>query len=96
MLNVGETGTVIHIYQIYLHIFFLKCTYILIIVVLFQVILTLLEMSQDHFNKLKNQQRIEESDKAVIYYSRPFDIIYVNDRNTLIDCFMRLNNIEYK
>lgn len=53
-------------------------------------------MSQDHFDKLKNQQRIEESDKAVIYYSRPFDIIYVNDRNTLIDCFMRLNNIEYK
>ncbi|XP_052066014.1 uncharacterized protein LOC127705695 isoform X4 [Mytilus californianus] len=61
-----------------------------------EVMLTLLEMSQEHFDRLKNEQVIEESDRAVIYYSRPFDIIYPNDRNTLIDCFMRLNNIEYK
>lgn len=59
-----------------------------------KVFFTVLEMKKKHLNKLENNEELDEDDKALIYYSQPFDLIYSDERSILIDNIMRLNNIE--
>ncbi|XP_063439675.1 uncharacterized protein LOC134720976 [Mytilus trossulus] len=59
-----------------------------------KVFFTVLEMKSEHLIKLENNEELDEDDKAVIYYSKPFDLIYSDERSILIDNIMRLNNIE--
>ena len=59
-----------------------------------QVLFTVLEMKKEHLKKLENNEELDEDDKAVIYYSQPFDLIYSDERSILIDNIMRLNNLE--
>ncbi|CAC5403986.1 unnamed protein product [Mytilus coruscus] len=59
-----------------------------------KVFITVLEMKKKHLNKLENNEELDEDDKALIYYSQPFDLIYSDERSILIDNIMRLNNIE--
>ncbi|CAC5371673.1 unnamed protein product [Mytilus coruscus] len=62
-----------------------------------EVILTLLEISCDHLQKLESGTDILLDQRGTIYYSKPFDIIMdCEDRSVLIDSLMRLNNIEYQ
>ncbi|XP_063409828.1 uncharacterized protein LOC134693056 [Mytilus trossulus] len=59
-----------------------------------QVLFTLLEMNRSHHRKLRYSEDLDnEKDLAKIYYSRPLDILVEKDRCTLIESFMRLNNI---
>ncbi|XP_052101284.1 uncharacterized protein LOC127735199 [Mytilus californianus] len=59
-----------------------------------QVLFTLLEMNRSHHRKLRYSEDLDdEKDMAKIYYSRPLDILVEKDRCTLIESFMRLNNI---
>ncbi|XP_063411846.1 uncharacterized protein LOC134694729 [Mytilus trossulus] len=59
-----------------------------------KIFFTVLEISSTHFKKLKENIELEEEDKAIIYYSTPLDILLRDDRNVLIDNFIRLNNIK--
>ncbi|XP_076110760.1 uncharacterized protein LOC143079367 isoform X2 [Mytilus galloprovincialis] len=59
-----------------------------------KVLFTVLEMKKEHLKKLENNEELDEDDKAVIYYSQPFDLIYSDERSILIDNIMRLNNLE--
>ncbi|VDH93270.1 Hypothetical predicted protein [Mytilus galloprovincialis] len=59
-----------------------------------KIFFTVLEISSTHYKKLKENVELEEEDKAIIYYSTPLDILLRNDRNDLIDNFIRLNNIK--
>ncbi|VDI64741.1 Hypothetical predicted protein [Mytilus galloprovincialis] len=58
-----------------------------------KVYFTLLEMSKSHYEKLCKNVELDETDRAIIYYSRPLDILHLESRNTLIENFVRLNNI---
>ncbi|XP_063396340.1 uncharacterized protein LOC134680956 [Mytilus trossulus] len=58
-----------------------------------KVIFTVLVMSRTHLNKLKNNQLLQNDDRAVIYYSKPLDILSEESRSVLIENFMRLNNV---
>ncbi|CAC5397531.1 unnamed protein product [Mytilus coruscus] len=60
------------------------------------VILTLLEISRDHLQKLESATDILLDQRGTIYYSKPFDIMDCEDRSVLIDSLIRLNNIEYE
>ncbi|XP_071174910.1 uncharacterized protein [Mytilus edulis] len=59
-----------------------------------KVYLTLLEMTETHCRKLERQDQLTDTDRACIYYFKPFDIIFEEERNMLIECLMRLNNIK--
>ncbi|XP_076089516.1 uncharacterized protein LOC143059829 [Mytilus galloprovincialis] len=59
-----------------------------------KIFFTVLEISSTHYKKLKENIELEEEDKAIIYYSTPLDILLRDDRNVLIDNFIRLNNIK--
>ncbi|CAC5407302.1 unnamed protein product [Mytilus coruscus] len=59
-----------------------------------KVYLTLLEMTEKHCRKLERQDQLTDTDRACIYYVKPFDIIFEEERNMLIECLMRLNNIK--
>ncbi|CAC5384860.1 unnamed protein product [Mytilus coruscus] len=61
-----------------------------------EVILTLLELSCDHLQKLESDTDILLDQRRTIYYSKPFDIMDCEDRSFLIDSLTRLNNIEYQ
>ncbi|CAC5426131.1 unnamed protein product [Mytilus coruscus] len=61
-----------------------------------EVILTLLEISRDHLQKLESATDILLDQRGTIYYSKPFDIMDCEDRSVLIDSLIRLNNIEYE
>lgn len=61
----------------------------------FQVFVTLLEISRQHYIKLAANKELEDGDKAIIYYSRPFNILNETDRNVLIESFVRLNNMQW-
>ncbi|XP_071146529.1 uncharacterized protein [Mytilus edulis] len=59
-----------------------------------QVLFTLLEMNRSHHRKLRYSEDLDnEKDLATITYSRPLDILVEKDRCTLIESFIRLNNI---
>ncbi|XP_071181437.1 uncharacterized protein [Mytilus edulis] len=58
-----------------------------------KVYFTLLEMSKSHYEKLCKNVELNETDRAIIYYSRPLDILHLESRNTLIENFVLLNNI---
>ncbi|XP_076107773.1 uncharacterized protein LOC143076038 [Mytilus galloprovincialis] len=58
-----------------------------------KVIFTVLVMSRIHLDKLKNNQLLQNDDRAVIYYSKPLDILSEESRSVLIENFMRLNNV---
>ncbi|XP_063407986.1 uncharacterized protein LOC134691393 isoform X2 [Mytilus trossulus] len=58
------------------------------------VFVTVLEMSRQHYIKLAANKELEDGDKAIIYYSRPFNILNESDRNVLIESFVRLNNMQ--
>ncbi|CAC5406384.1 unnamed protein product [Mytilus coruscus] len=58
-----------------------------------KIFFTVLEISSTHYKKLKENIELEDQDKAIIYYSTPLDILLREDRNVLIDNFIRLNNI---
>ncbi|CAG2245832.1 unnamed protein product [Mytilus edulis] len=58
-----------------------------------KVIFTVLVMSRTHLDKLKNNHPLENDDRAVIYYSKPLDILSEESRSILIENFMRLNNV---
>lgn len=60
-----------------------------------QVYFTLLEMSGTHFVKLYNNKTLDkDKDRATIHYCRPLDILVEEDRNILIENFMRFNNFQ--
>ncbi|XP_052082025.1 uncharacterized protein LOC127719792 [Mytilus californianus] len=61
-----------------------------------EVILTLLEISCDHLQKLESDTDILLDQRGTIYYSKPFDIMDCEDRSVLIDSLIRLNNFEYQ
>ncbi|VDI00876.1 Hypothetical predicted protein [Mytilus galloprovincialis] len=58
-----------------------------------KVIFTVLVMSRTHLDKLKNNQLLLNDDRAVIYYSKPLDILSEESRSVLIENFVRLNNV---
>ncbi|XP_071181562.1 uncharacterized protein [Mytilus edulis] len=58
------------------------------------VFVTVLEISRQHYIKLAANKELEDGDKAIIYYSRPFNILNERDRNVLIESFVRLNNMQ--
>ncbi|CAC5368172.1 unnamed protein product [Mytilus coruscus] len=58
-----------------------------------KVIFTLLVMSRTHLDKLKNNHLLQNDDRAVIFYSKPLDILSEESRSILIENFMRLNNV---
>ncbi|XP_052103155.1 uncharacterized protein LOC127736632 isoform X2 [Mytilus californianus] len=58
-----------------------------------KIFFTVLEISSTHYKKLKENIELDDQDKAIIYYSIPLDILLREDRNVLIDNFIRLNNI---
>ncbi|CAC5418978.1 unnamed protein product [Mytilus coruscus] len=58
-----------------------------------KVYFTLLEMSKSHYEKLCKNLELDETDRAIICYSRPLDILHFESRNTLIENFVQLNNI---
>ncbi|XP_076083654.1 uncharacterized protein LOC143054511 [Mytilus galloprovincialis] len=58
------------------------------------VFVTVLEISRQHYIKLAANKELEDGDKAIIYYSRPFNILNETDRNVLIETFVRLNNMQ--
>ncbi|CAC5390616.1 unnamed protein product [Mytilus coruscus] len=59
-----------------------------------EVFVTVLEISRQHYIKLAANKELEDGDKAIIYYSRPFNILNERDRNVLIESFVRLNNMQ--
>ncbi|XP_052097473.1 uncharacterized protein LOC127732475 [Mytilus californianus] len=59
-----------------------------------EVILTLLEISRDHLQKLESDTDKLLDQRGTIFYSKPFDIMDCEDRSVLIDSLIRLNNIE--
>ncbi|XP_071147319.1 uncharacterized protein [Mytilus edulis] len=60
-----------------------------------KVYFTLLDMSGDHYYKLCKRMTLDKDrDVATIYYSKPLDILIEEERNILIENFMRLNNID--
>ncbi|XP_063398095.1 uncharacterized protein LOC134683022 [Mytilus trossulus] len=59
-----------------------------------KVIFTLLEIRVSHLEKLRKNQKLDDEDKAVIYYSIPYDIFNQIDRNTVMEYFMKLNNVK--
>lgn len=59
-----------------------------------KVYFTLLEISYQHYQKLKGTDNLDDIDRAVIYYSDPLDMLCEHERNILIESFMMLNNIE--
>ena len=61
----------------------------------FQVFFTVLEMTRKHYQKLRDNEDLDPDDRAVIYYSRPKDILLQPVRRSLIADFMLLNNIEF-
>ncbi|VDI71440.1 Hypothetical predicted protein [Mytilus galloprovincialis] len=52
-----------------------------------KVIFTLLIMSRNHLEKLKSNQLLLNDDRAVIYYSKPLDILSEESRSILIENF---------
>ena len=56
---------------------------------------TALEMTWNHYQKLKKNTVLEKNDEATIYYSGSRDILWMENRKLLIADFMRLNNIEF-
>ncbi|XP_063422605.1 uncharacterized protein LOC134707052 [Mytilus trossulus] len=56
-----------------------------------QVILTLLEFNYDHMDKLHNES-VNENSRSWIYYSDPKDFLKKEDRDLLIESFVRLSN----
>ena len=60
----------------------------------FQVYLTLLEISYQHYEKLAGANLLTSEDRATIYYSAPYNIFDKKDSITLINTFVRLNNME--
>ncbi|XP_063408518.1 uncharacterized protein LOC134692081 isoform X2 [Mytilus trossulus] len=60
-----------------------------------KVYFTLLDMSGDHYYKLCKRMTLDKDrDVATIHYSKPLDILIEEERNILIESFMRLNNID--
>lgn len=60
-----------------------------------KVYFTLLDMSGDHYYKLCKRMTLnKDKDVATIFYSKPLDILIEEERNILIESFMRLNNID--
>ncbi|VDI15700.1 Hypothetical predicted protein [Mytilus galloprovincialis] len=60
-----------------------------------KVYFTLLDMSGDHYYKLCKRMTLDKDrDVATIYYSKPLDILIEEERNILVESFMRLNNID--
>ncbi|CAC5418090.1 unnamed protein product [Mytilus coruscus] len=58
-----------------------------------KIYLTVLEMTETHCRKLERQDQLTDTDRACIHYVKPFDIIFEEERNMLIECLMHLNNI---
>ncbi|CAC5391693.1 unnamed protein product [Mytilus coruscus] len=60
-----------------------------------KVYMTLLEISNTHFRKLKGNQELTPQDRDTIYYSTPLNILQDDERSILVEIFIRLNNIEF-
>lgn len=53
-------------------------------------------MSDNHIEELEKKKKYDDSmDEATIYYAKPLDLIFKEDRDILIDSFMMLNNIDF-
>ena len=63
----------------------------LFIVYVIQVIFTLLQTDGKHLSEVYTKENVEE--KANIYYSKPKDILKKEDRDQLMEAFIRLNNV---
>ncbi|CAC5418048.1 unnamed protein product [Mytilus coruscus] len=59
-----------------------------------KVIFTLLEIRVSHLEKLRKKQKLDDDDKALIYYSIPYDIFNQTDRNIVMEYFIKLNNVK--
>ena len=59
----------------------------------FQVYLTLLEISNEHLEKLGCDEELTCEDRATIYYSLPYDMFYEGTIPSLVETFVKLNNM---
>ena len=53
----------------------------------------MLEVHVTHLEKLMTNKTLDDSDKAVIYYSIHYDILIQANRNIVLEHSMNLNNI---
>ncbi|XP_076080825.1 uncharacterized protein LOC143051780 isoform X2 [Mytilus galloprovincialis] len=61
-----------------------------------KVYFTILKMSDNHIEELEKKKKYDDSmDEATIYYAKPLDLLFKEDRDILIDSFMMLNNIDF-
>ncbi|XP_063403477.1 uncharacterized protein LOC134687260 isoform X1 [Mytilus trossulus] len=60
-----------------------------------KVYMTLLEISNTHFQKLEGNQELSHEDRATIYYSKPLNILQYDERCILMETLITLNNIEF-
>ncbi|KAK3084256.1 hypothetical protein FSP39_010715, partial [Pinctada imbricata] len=58
-----------------------------------KVIFTYLEITNTHFDQI-NQGTVDKTQKAVVNYTRPFDYMNVNDRNTLMEVLFWLGYVQ--
>ncbi|VDI28962.1 Hypothetical predicted protein [Mytilus galloprovincialis] len=58
-----------------------------------RISLTMLVISKDHYERLKNGQELTKNHAATIYYSTFYDILLRSQRNDLIQLFLCLNNM---
>ncbi|XP_071128553.1 uncharacterized protein [Mytilus edulis] len=59
-----------------------------------KVIFTLLEIRVSHLEKLRKNQKLNDEDRALLYYSIPYDIFNQTDRNIVMEYFTKLNNVK--
>ncbi|XP_063442122.1 uncharacterized protein LOC134722430 [Mytilus trossulus] len=58
------------------------------------VYLTVLDMTWKHYQKLRNNEILDDNDKATIYYTHARNILQERSRRVLIEEFLRFNNME--
>lgn len=95
----SDTGLWVLLYKTCIH--FGKClslsfhsycsTYKYAFLFFFQVIFTVLAINGDHINELMKRQ-MSDKNKSYIYYSEPKDLLKKEDRDMLIESFVRLSN----
>ncbi|CAG2215068.1 unnamed protein product [Mytilus edulis] len=57
-----------------------------------KVVMTLLHITQDHVNRLKNGwDLLPDEDKATIYYGKPLDLLVKEDRDILLETLFKLS-----
>jgi hypothetical protein len=62
----------------------------------FQVILSYVNISQEHYQRIKEKGKVDSNTKATISYTRPYDFLNVDDRLDIMEALFWFGIVQSK